>query len=204
MKKLIIYILAAYAAGSVSPSALFGRIKGKDLRRSGTGNLGATNAMLVLGKFYGVAVMLFDIGKGYLCTRLGAAASPALAWAPIITGAFAVAGHIFPFYMGFRGGKGLATFGGMVLAFDPCIFIIILPIAAGLMLITDRTVTMPIAGAVLFPVFCAAFGYGAICTAMAAAAGALVAARHFGNLKKTVEGRDLRIKEYLKGLKPPQ
>ncbi|MBR6676353.1 MAG: glycerol-3-phosphate acyltransferase [Clostridia bacterium] len=203
MEKLIIYAVVSYLIGSMNPAAVFGRIKNKDLRRAGTGNLGATNAHLVLGRAYGAAVMLIDMGKGFICTRLGASVSAITPASGMITGTFAVVGHIFPFYMGFRGGKGLAAFGGMVLAFDPYIFAILLPVCIGLMLLTDRAVTMPYAGAVLFPIACAAFGYGIRCTLFAAAAGALVAARNFGNLKKAAEGRDTRIREYLKGTKPP-
>lgn len=108
-------ILVGYLVGSVSPGYFFGRlVKGIDIREHGPNrNTGATNTYHVVGQFWGVAAGLFDFLKApfayYLAVSGGL--SPDLA---ILVGLFAVAGHIFPFYLGFRGGRGAASLYGLV------------------------------------------------------------------------------------------
>src|SRR5437868_6057385 len=113
-------LIAAYAAGSIPAAFLAGRAKGVDLRRQGSGNLGATNAWRVLGWKIGLAVYAVDTMKGALPVLLlpRPAANPALA--AIGYGIAAIAGHVRPVFLGFaRGGKGVATAGGVFLALAP-------------------------------------------------------------------------------------
>jgi len=198
MLKLILCIFISYIAGSISPSALIARIKQKDLRSCGTGNLGATNTMLVLGRSYGAFVMVFDIGKGVLATNLGRLLCPQISFAAIAAGCFAVIGHIFPFYLGFRGGKGLATYAGMILALDPLLFSVLLVICLSLMLITNHSVALPYSAAVLFPVFSAVEKRSAAYIAIASCIGAVMMLKHLGNLKKAVNNEDPGVREYIK------
>ncbi|MDA1114349.1 MAG: glycerol-3-phosphate 1-O-acyltransferase PlsY [Planctomycetota bacterium] len=117
--------IASYLLGSVSFSLLFAKLKGVDLRSVGSGNPGATNAARAMGKRVGLAVYLLDMLKGLLPVLIanwlwGVEAS-------VVAGASAYAGHIFPFWNGFRGGKGVATLSGAFLALAPLVFL-----AAGL------------------------------------------------------------------------
>lgn len=98
-------IIIGYLLGCISPAALVSKIKNKDLRKSGTGNLGATNTLLVFGKSWGVCVMLFDVAKAFTACKLARWLFPSLPIAGMLAGSAAVAGHIYPFYMKFRGGK---------------------------------------------------------------------------------------------------
>ena len=115
MLKEVIIILLAYLIGSLSPSHFLAWLKGFNLRQKGTKNLGATNTLLILGKFYALIVALFDVGKGifavYLAYYFGL--SELFYY---LAGTFAVLGHIFPFYLNFRGGKGAATSIGLIIA----------------------------------------------------------------------------------------
>ena len=109
----------------MSFSLLFAKLKGVDLRSVGSGNPGATNAARAMGKRVGLAVYLLDMLKGLLPVLIanwlwGVEAS-------VVAGASAYAGHIFPFWNGFRGGKGVATLSGAFLALAPLVFL-----AAGL------------------------------------------------------------------------
>lgn len=118
------WILASYLVGAIPTSYLVVRIvKGQDLRKVGSGNLGATNLYRVLGWRYAVPVALFDMLKGALPVvvfgpRAGGGAVLALG-----LGAAAVVGHVFPVFLGFRGGKGVATGAGVVLGLAPLAFL---------------------------------------------------------------------------------
>jgi len=122
-------LLPAYLLGSIPFGWVFVRLlHGKDLRTEGSGNIGATNAMRVLGKPLGVLCFLLDFGKGYVPVYFFAewfCSDPELL--PILRvacGAAAVAGHVWPLYLGFRGGKAVATGCGGIVAIDPMIFVL--------------------------------------------------------------------------------
>ena len=123
---LFVIIPAAYLLGSIPTSVWLGKaLKGVDLRDQGSGNAGATNAFRVLGKPIGIAVLLFDIAKGFLAVSLlhlqSEIHSGSEAWMllKIGLGLLAVLGHIFPVFAGFKGGKGVATLTGVALAIHP-------------------------------------------------------------------------------------
>ncbi len=115
-------LIFAYILGSIPFGLLIARSKGVDLRKEGSGNIGATNAARILGKKSGLLVLLLDMAKGLvpvLLVRLfwkGPLPSDHLA---AITGIFAVIGHCFPIFLGFKGGKGVATAAGVFLALYP-------------------------------------------------------------------------------------
>ena len=113
------HIIIAYCLGSVCFGLLFAQRRGIDLRAMGSGNIGATNAGRAMGTSVGRAVMLLDMLKGALPV-----ASAVWLWgcSPIIvaaTGVAATLGHLFPLWFGFRGGKGAATAGGVLIAALP-------------------------------------------------------------------------------------
>lgn len=121
----IVYIIVAYLLGSVPSAVWIGQIfYGIDVREYGSGNAGATNTFRVLGKKAGIPVLLIDIFKGYCAVNLplffGAyiQGSVALVNLQLAIAVAALLGHIFPLYVGFRGGKGIATLLGIVLAVD--------------------------------------------------------------------------------------
>jgi glycerol-3-phosphate acyltransferase PlsY len=118
------FLLAAYLIGAIPTAVWVGQaFYGIDVRQHGSGNAGATNTFRVLGKKPGAFVMAVDIFKGWAATSLahflvmtGAIEPDQLILFQIILGVVAVLGHIFPVYVGFKGGKGVATLMGMVLA----------------------------------------------------------------------------------------
>jgi acyl phosphate:glycerol-3-phosphate acyltransferase len=118
--------LASYLLGAVPFGLLMARgLRGVDLRQVGSGNIGATNAMRVLGKGWGLVAFLLDVGKGFvpvLFLASWAAEAPDLGLARLLCAAAAVTGHCFPVYLGFKGGKGVATGCGAILAVEPGVF----------------------------------------------------------------------------------
>ncbi len=124
MSALLLKALLSYLLGSVIGSLVIGRIRGVDIRKMGSGNPGATNALRTQGLKVGVAVFAIDVFKGWFATAvlagwplsLGPPADPALAaWAAPVCGIAVILGHLYPVWFGFRGGKGVATFVGAVL-----------------------------------------------------------------------------------------
>lgn len=116
----IVAALAAYLMGSLSGGLLLGRFFGQgDLRSSGSGNAGATNALRAGGRTYGLAVLAFDLVKGALAAGLVPWLFGAGVPLAFVCGALAVVGHVWPVFFGFRGGKGAATCIGALLVLLP-------------------------------------------------------------------------------------
>jgi acyl phosphate:glycerol-3-phosphate acyltransferase len=125
MVQIIFVLILAYLLGSIPSGLIIGKVFYKtDIREHGSGNLGGTNTFRTLGVKAGLVVTLADILKGTL-----AAALPALLTAdmnPLLAGVFAVVGHTYPIFAGFRGGKAVATSGGVLLYCAPFMFIALL------------------------------------------------------------------------------
>lgn len=110
-------VIGAYLIGSLSPGWLLARRAGLDLREAGSGVTGASNAGRVLGRSAYVSVLAFDVLKGWLVVALAESWDPGSTWAALM-GPAVVAGHIWPIWLGFRGGRGAATLMGVLLAYD--------------------------------------------------------------------------------------
>jgi glycerol-3-phosphate acyltransferase PlsY len=111
-------IVASYLIGSIPFSYLFSRLKGVDPRKAGTGNVGASNALAVAGKTAGALALAGDTGKGIAAILL-ARYFGLSDWGIAFSGLAVVAGHDFSVFLGFKGGKGVATTGGVLMALDP-------------------------------------------------------------------------------------
>jgi glycerol-3-phosphate acyltransferase PlsY len=126
---VLIYIsvcLLGYLIGSIPAGYLIGRCAGVDIRREGSGNIGATNVLRVLGKPYGYGVFLFDFFKGVIAVRLAIltvsyvhAGNGQANLIGIISGVLCVLGHTYPVWLGFKGGKGVATSAGVLFGLMP-------------------------------------------------------------------------------------
>ena len=196
--EIILSLLSGYFAGSLNPAELISRIKKEDLRKRGTGNLGASNTMLVFGKALGLLVMVFDIAKAWIASRLAALLFPQARYAVLAAGLGAVIGHVFPFYLRFKGGKGLAAFGGMVLAWDAGMFLHLLLLGVILMLVANYSAVLPMSAGLLFPLLAFAGSKEIGVFLLAAAAGGLIVVKHAGNLVKGRKGEDINIREFVR------
>jgi len=191
----ILVALASYLLGSVPTGYLLSRWSGTgDVRKFGSGSTGATNVLRVKGWKVALPVVAFDILKGFLPVFL------AMRWFddPVFSafcGLAAVIGHCFPFSIGFRGGKGVATSLGAfaAIAWAPCLA------SAGLFLIVvglTRYVSLgSILGALAFPLIVLAGGGSAAVAAIALAIAALVVVRHRGNIRRLLHGAERRLGE---------
>lgn len=190
-----------YLIGSISPAALMGKIKKVNLREEGTKNLGATNTMLVLGRAAGILVMVFDIFKAFLSAKLAKYLFPQLAVAGMVACIGAILGHCFPLFLHFQGGKGLAAFGGMVLAYEPWFFAAIVIPGLVLMAIFNTGVCMPMLASIMFPALVWLRSGDWMQTVMAVLAGLLIIAMHWSNLQKAREHRDVvKVKDFFRDI----
>jgi acyl phosphate:glycerol-3-phosphate acyltransferase len=131
MTEVLIKAVLAYLLGSIVGGLLVGRLRGGvDIRRLGSGNAGGTNALRTQGKAFAFWVMVIDIGKGWIATRVVARlVVPGLFSAVDVDGLAAVCGiavivgHVYPVWYGFRGGKGVATLIGAVLGLGPSLLV---------------------------------------------------------------------------------
>ncbi len=196
--RVLFCVLIGYLLGSISPSAFISKIKKKNIREHGTGNLGALNTLVNFGKKAGVFVMIFDIAKAVISVRLAKLLLPNLLCAGYLAGGAAVIGHMFPFYMKFKGGKGLAPFAGFVLANDPIAFVFLFILCVSLMFIINYSAALPFSAAVLYPCL---VGYGTtdlfsflICVLISV----LMAMKFYGNLMRAIRGEDTKVREFIK------
>lgn len=156
--KVILCALFGYLLGAINPAYLLGRLRGMDIRQSGSKNAGASNALLLLGRSAAVFSALFDIAKAAGAYLLAPLLFEDLSLAAEIAGAAAILGHIFPFYMKFRGGKGTACLGGVLLAIDWRLLLILLAVELVVVILSNYLCIAPITTAVLLPVLYGVLG----------------------------------------------
>lgn len=195
---LVVAATSAYLLGSIPFGYLAGRLKGVDLRLVGSGNIGATNVGRVLGRIWGLSVFVLDFSKGAAGTFLGMIPGvQESGWpaglSPALCGAAALIGHLFPLYLGFRGGKGVATGAGVIACLLPWPF----AHALGAWLLIVMATRMISAGSVVAALLLSAWGMeqlvrGAppVSPALALCAGIAVILKHMGNIKRMVSGTE--------------
>ena len=147
---ILVCALLGYAIGCLNPAYALSRIKGFDIRDTGSRNAGASNATIAMGKKAGLFCALFDIFKAYLAVKISIRLYPLLRLAGIIAGVCCILGHMFPIFMNFQGGKGLASLGGMLLAYNAKVFISLLVVELIVVLVTDYICVVPTSGSLLF------------------------------------------------------
>lgn len=149
---IIVSVVCAYLLGSIPTSVITGRlVKGLDIRDHGSGNAGATNTTRVLGSRWGIFVGFIDLVKGAfaVCIPLWLGLSSPV---QLVAGGAAVFGHVFPLFARFKGGKGVATGAGVVLALFPLTFFTVLVFFVMILFISGMVSLASITAALLFPV----------------------------------------------------
>ena len=202
-------VLVAYFCGSIPWGFLIGKFNGLDLRRHGSGNIGATNVRRVLGRDWGMLCFALDFLKGLVPVLIAGHAvggeSAAMAeYVRILAGAAAVVGHIWPFTLGFRGGKGMSTTVGVLLAIAPGPIVIAV---LGWLLVfqVSRFVSLAtLAAAVLLPlsggILHALRGRPSLpALVLLLGLAVLIVARHRGNLTRLRQGTEYRFERPRRG-----
>ncbi len=186
-------ILLGYLIGCLNPAYLIGRIKGYDVFKSGSGNAGASNTIIMAGKFLGFLVAMTDIIKAAAAWWLCAWLFPALRLAGIIGGVAAVFGHIFPFYLRFRGGKGLACLGGLCLAYDPRFLLGLLLVALAIGFATNYVSVATVAMSWIVPASYGLLSGDWIGAAILALPAPVILWKHLPNFRRIRAGEELHF-----------
>lgn len=192
----VLLIAAAYLIGSVPWGVLLGRVfKGVDVRSHGSGATGATNALRVLGWKFSVAVFTLDFAKGLLPVILGRVIGLDV-WVVAIVGVAAVVGHCWSPFIGFKGGKGMATSGGAAIGMFPFLLVII-GVMAGIVALTRYVSLASLAAATVGPLLVlTAATYGDVpwpWVLATATMGLLIVGKHRGNIERLLAGTERRF-----------
>ena len=202
--KIILCALSAYLIGGINPSYIMGRLRGMDIRKNGSGNAGASNALILMGKSVAVLSAGLDIFKAAGVMWLAPVAFRDVPFIAEIAGASCAIGHIFPILMNFRGGKGLACLGGILLAIDWRLLLILLAIEILLVLLVDYICIIPITAGLALPVLYGTLGDLGLGW-LARAAGGWVAVgvlsllavviflKHVQNIKRILHGTEMHF-----------
>ncbi|MEF3301828.1 glycerol-3-phosphate 1-O-acyltransferase PlsY [Paenibacillus sp. GYB003] len=190
----LVAVLLAYLIGSVSFSFLYGKLfKGIDIRKHGSGNAGATNTLRVIGVGPAIAVLLLDAGKGVLAVWLGKWLGADVSYIPALAGLAAIAGHNWPVYFGFKGGKGIATTIGVAatLCFVPAL--IAGAVAIALIALTRYVSLGSLVFAALIPVIVGLMHYSADIFWTTLVIGLFAIVRHRTNIVKLIKGKENKL-----------
>ncbi|QDU84095.1 Glycerol-3-phosphate acyltransferase [Planctomycetes bacterium Pla163] len=204
--RVLLGLLASYLLGAVPFGFVMVRlVKGVDLRTVGSGNIGATNAMRVLGRPLGLVAFLLDLAKGWVPAALFAPwstghapfASDVSVAVPVLFGAAAVVGHVLPVYLRFKGGKAVATGCGALIAIDPLVFLVggaSWLVALGLSrMVSVASLAMAVAFAAAAWWRAPAHVDGAFLGAGSSALAVLILWRHRSNIGRILKGTEPRI-----------
>ena len=155
---ILLEILLAYLLGSIPSAVWIGKmLYGIDVRQHGSGNAGATNVIRVMGYKAGIPVMLFDVFKGWLAVQLAVwipvpgLSSEMLIYLRIGMGFAAVLGHVFPVYVGFKGGKGVGTIAGVGISLFPLAILLVLVVFILVLVITHYVSLASVLASLVFP-----------------------------------------------------
>ena len=185
-------VLAAYLIGSIPFALILARRWGADLRQVGSGNLGAANVMRASGVAAGMLVAALDMGKGaasvWLATRIGDGAE-----LPAAAGLAAIVGHVYPVWLRFRGGKGVATACGVFSMLTPLAVPPALAIFAVVVWLTQYVSLGSVLASMALPPIAYALGSPAPAVIAAAAASVLIVFRHRSNVSRVWLGTERRV-----------
>ena len=197
----IVYLLLTYMLASIPTGPILATLYADtDVTAHGSGNIGATNAMRVLGKGWGVAAFLLDFAKGFVPVKVFAqlALSQELGatWIAVLCGAAAVCGHVWPIYLGFKGGKAVATGMGAIIAIDPVVALGAALVWVAVLKLTGYVSLASLAMGVGFPSIALMRALqgavGAELILGTSALAALIIVRHRSNIARLLAGTEVR------------
>jgi glycerol-3-phosphate acyltransferase PlsY len=195
---LYLIALGAFLLGSIPTGYLVARAKGVDIRRHGSGNIGATNVFRTLGKPLGILVFFIDALKGFSAVWLASHFGQTCPWTGIVAAVAAIAGHNYTPWLGFKGGKGIATSAGVLLALMPWAVLIIAAVWFTVFKISRYVSLASICAAAALPVSVGALWYAGCggngpLLGFALVISALAIWRHRSNIERLRAGTESRF-----------
>lgn len=189
----------SYLLGCSSMAFYLSKLKKVDIRTKGSGNLGASNTTTLLGWWAGILVAVHDIGKAVLAVLLAKFLFPGMEHIGFVAGVACVLGHIFPFYLKFRGGKGFASFWGMTLALNWKLALVLAVISVIITLVTDYIALATTMTAVTVPVYVGITTQSLLPPLILFVATAVILYKHIDNYRRIWKGEELGLRGAVKG-----
>ncbi len=189
--EFIILVAACYLIGSINWSILVSRVVFKtDIRTLGSGNAGSTNVLRSFGKKAAIPVFILDVVKGVFGYLVGMLAPGGNVTLAMICAFAAIAGHVFPIYYGFRGGKGVATTFGVCLVAAPLATLITMVVVVIIFAIGKRISLGSLIGILLFTILAFAMSYPTAIAAFGVVMTLLIWIKHRGNIVRLLKGEE--------------
>lgn len=191
----ILVIILSYLVGSIPFGLLWARVFGLgDLRKIGSGNIGATNALRTGNKRFALLTLVSDMLKGAGAVIVSAYLFPDLYHTPIFAGYAALMGHIFPLWLKFKGGKGVATSIGVLLALSWPVGVVCILTWIVIAFLSRMSSLSALLASVHAPIYAIAFGYDALAITLVPMV-LIVWCTHRGNIKRLLKGQEPRVGE---------
>lgn len=188
--------LLGYLLGCFNTAYIIGRLRGRDIRMAGSHNAGATNAVMVFGFRTGLLVAACDMAKTVLAFYAAERLFGDAPLAGLTAAVMSIIGHAYPFWMRFRGGKGFASFLGLILAYSGWhMFSITIVWSAVITLIADRIVFATVSVMILYPLILFRMGVGALAAVMVAICSGVMIAKHKQNIIRILHGEELGFRQ---------
>ena len=195
----ILVIVLSYILGSSNMAKYIAAVKKVDLSAGGSGNPGASNAVILMGWRAGVLTALHDIGKSALAVVLARLMFPDAEYIGAAAGVAAVLGHIFPFWLKFKGGKGFASYLGMTIALNWKIALVVLVLVGVVTLVTDYIVAATTNTIIIVPVWMGIVAHSWILALILALASVVIAWKHRENYVRMYNGTEIRFRKAGRG-----
>ena len=195
----ILVIVTAYLLGCSNMALYMSKIKKVDARAGGSGNLGASNATALMGWRVGILVGVHDVGKSALAVLLARFFFPELAYIGAVAGVSSVLGHIFPFYLKVRGGKGFASYFGMTLALNWKLALVIGILIVLVTVITDYIVAGTTLTILSVPVYMGWAEHSILLALILCIATAVIIYKHRMNYVRMYNGTEIGLRSVAKG-----
>jgi glycerol-3-phosphate acyltransferase PlsY len=185
-------VIFAYLLGSVPTGYILGSLAGVDVRKAGSGNVGATNVARVVGKRHGIFTLVADIAKGLvpvvIALHLGLTSA-----ATALVGVAAFLGHLYPVFLRFQGGKGVATALGVFLGLSPWATLVLMPIFVLVILATRVVSLSSMVAAASAPIVFWLLTSSPILTGTSVFIALMIILRHRGNIQRLLSGTEPRV-----------
>ena len=198
----MIYVLTgilSYLVGCSNMAMYLFRLRKVDARAGGSGNLGASNTVILLGWWAGILVAVHDIGKAALCVWAARTLLPEVPYLGAVAGICTVLGHVFPFYLRFHGGKGFASYLGMTLALNWKLALVVLAVIAVVTLLTDYIVAGTTATIAIVPIWMGIVHHSLMLAAILLVGTAVIAYVHRMNYVRIIRGTEIGFRSAARG-----
>lgn len=191
---MAVYILGAviaYLVGSINTAFIVATLKKKNLRSGGSGNLGASNTAILLGFKWGLFVGIVDILKGFVLVIISKYVLSDYSYLPYIVTSAVIIGHIFPFYLKFKGGKGFASLVGCIFGFDWRVGLVAAVLIIAITVISDYIVLATLTTIILYPITVGIMTHSIINPLILSVSLICIFIKHLPNFKRIIKKEEI-------------